>query len=329
MIKSLCSNFGKIGGTTVSAIVGLNPWETPHGAYLKLRKEAPPTPDNEAMARGRRFEPIVANVFQGNHPEYVVEHNRKGTDAPEVYEHPDYPFLVGHPDRLLYDAQSEKLVEGLEIKTSNWSNFRQWGEEGTDEIPQNYLIQCQWYAGLAQLPVWRVEVAFLDDEGKLKTCKEYKINADAELFETLVERAVDFWENNVIPGVPPEIDRVDETTKQWLVQKFAYNVEPIEEATPHEERLMATYLARKEALEAAQEELNQVELALKMAIGDRDGLSSETFGKVTWKRTKDTQRVDYKGVCEELEIAPEIFERHTKKVEGTRRFVTSGLKINL
>lgn len=92
---------------------------------------------------------------------------------------------------------------------------------------------------------------------------------------------------------------------------------------------MATYLARKEALEAAQEELNQVELALKMAIGDRDGLSSETFGKVTWKRTKDTQRVDYKGVCEELEIAPEIFERHTKKVEGTRRFVTSGLKINL
>lgn len=329
MIKSNCSNFGKIGGTTVSAIVGLNPWETAHSAYLKLRKEVPPTPDNIAMERGRRYEPIVADIFQGGHQELRVAHNRLGTNAPEIYEHADYPFLVGRPDRLLYDAQSNDLVEGLEIKTSNWSNVRQWGEEGTDAIPQNYLIQCQWYAGLAKLPIWRVAVAFLDDVGTLKQYKEYKINADEELFETLVERAVDFWENNVIPGVPPEIDYVDETTARWVAQKFARNVEPMAEASPEEERIMAKYLAKKEALETAQKELEQVEISLKMAIGERDGIASETFGKVTWKRSKDSQRVDYKGVCDELDISPDVYERHTKQVEGTRRFVTTGLKLNL
>lgn len=327
--RSFNNDFGRIGGTTVSAIVGLNPWETAHSAYLKLRNEAPPTIDNEAMARGRRYEPIIADVFQGGHQEYRVAHNRQGTDAPELYEHDEFPYLIGHPDRLLYDAQSNDLVEGLEIKTSNWSNVRQWGEENTDAIPQNYLIQCQWYAGLAKLPVWRVAVAFLDDAGTLRQYKEYKINADEELFETLVERAVDFWENNVIKGVPPEIDQVDETTARWVAQKFARNVEPMAEASPEEERIMANYLAKKEALEAAQREMEQVEIALKMAIGERDGLQSETFGKVTWKRSKDSQRVDYKGVCEELDLSPDIYARHTKTVEGTRRFVTSGLRPNI
>lgn len=323
------NNFGRIGGTTVSAIVGLNPWETAHSAYLKLRHEAPQTPDNEAMARGRRYEPIIADVFQGGHPELRVAHNRQNTDDPEIYEHPDYPFLIGHPDRLLYDTQSNALIEGLEIKTSNWANIRQWGDENTDAIPQNYLIQCQWYAGLTQLPLWRVAVAFLDDAGTLRQYKEYKIHADAELFETLVDRAVDFWENNVIKGIPPEIDHIDETTALWVAQKYAKNIEPTAEATPQEERLMANYLAKKEALEAAQRELEQVEVALKMAIGDRDGLTSETFGKVTWKKSKDSQRVDYKGVCEELDLSPDIYERHTKIVAGTRRFVTTGMKTNI
>lgn len=331
MIKKLSSpkQFGRIGGTTVSAIVGLNPWSTPHSAYLQLRNEAPPVPDNEAMARGRRYEPIIADLFQGGHQEFRVAHNRKGTSAPELYEHPEYDFLIGHPDRLLYERSTEDLVEGLEIKTSNWANVRAWGEEGTDAIPQNYLIQCQWYAGLANLPIWRVAVAFLDDAGILKQYREYKIYADKELFETLVDRAVDFWETHVVPGVPPEIDYVDETTARWVAQKFARNVEPMNVATPQEERLLAKYLAQKEAFEAAQRELEQVELAIKMAIGDRDGLTSETFGKVTWKRSKDSQRIDYKGVCEELQIDPEIYERHTKTVEGTRRFVTSGLKANI
>ena len=124
--------FGRIGGTTVSAIVGQNPWETPHSAYLKLRREVEPTPDNEVMARGRRFEPIVADIFQGVRPEYRVAHNRKGTDEPELYEHEKYPYLIGHPDRLLYDAENGNLVAGLEIKTSNLSNTRNWGLEGTD-----------------------------------------------------------------------------------------------------------------------------------------------------------------------------------------------------
>lgn len=324
--------FGRIGGTTISAIVGQNPWETPHSAYLRLRNEIGPTPDNAAMALGRRYEPIVADIFQGGHEEFRVACNRQGTDAPELYEHEEFPFLIGHPDRLLYSAQTNDLVEGLEIKTANVSNMRFWGEERTDSIPVHYLIQCQWYAGLAKLPSWEVAVAFLEDCGScvsLRKYREYKVIADAELFETLVERAVIFWNEHVLKGNPPEIETVDETTKRWISQRFPRNVEPLESASPQEEQLMATFLCRKDALEAAQREYEQAEAKLKLAIGDRDGLESDTFGKVTWKRTKDSKRVDYHAICDELKVDSEIVERFTKTVAGTRRFVTSGLHVRL
>ena len=237
--------FGRIGGTTVSAIVGQNPWEKPHGAYLKLRREVDPTPDNEAMARGRRFEPIVADIFAGGHSEYRVAHNRRGSDEPELYVHPQYPYLIGHPDRLLYDASNNVLVAGLEIKTSNLSNIRNWGEEGTDAIPPHYLIQCQWYAGLAKLPEWEVAVAFLDDYGTLRTYREYKVLADEELFETLVASAVDYWQTHVLPGIPPAIDQVDETTKRWINRRFPENVQPLETATPQEEQLATSHAEKR------------------------------------------------------------------------------------
>lgn len=322
------NTFGKIGGTTVSAIVGQNPWETAHSAYLKLRHEVPPTPDNEAMARGRRFEPIVADIFAGCHPEYRVAHNRQGTDEPELYVHPEYDFLIGHPDRLLYAADSNELKAGLEIKTSNWSNIRQWGQEGTDAIPVNYLIQCQWYAGLANLPEWPVAVAFFGDGNDLKSYKEFVVHADRELFETLVESAVDFWQNHVVPGVPPEINEIDETTKRWVVQQFPRNVEPLAVASYDEEQIMREFIDRKAALEAAQKEYEAVETALKLAIGARDGLTSSQYGKVTWRCSKDSSRVDYRGICEVLKPSDELIQKYTKQVAGTRRFLAKLAEVN-
>lgn len=317
------NEYGKIGGTTVSAIVGQNPWETAHSAYLKLRHEVPPTPDNPAMALGRRFEPVIADVFAGCHPEFKVAHNRQGTDEPELYTHPEFDFLIGHPDRLLYSSKENQLVEGLEIKTSNWANVKAWGAEGTDAIPVNYLIQCQWYAGLANLPEWRVAVAFFDDSDMMKSYKEYVVHADQELFQTLVGRAVEFWNVHVLPGIPPEIDEIDDTTKRWVAERFPRNIEPLAAASFDEEKIMQEFIERKAALEEAQKEYDAIETALKLAIGERDGLESTLFGKVTWKKSKDSSRVDYRGICDELHPSQDLIAKYTKQVAGTRRFLAN------
>lgn len=316
--------FNRIGGTAVSAIVGQNPWDSPHGVYLKLRREVSSKPDNAILERGRRLEPVVASVFQANHPDYRVAINRDGSETPDTYVHPDHAYLMGHPDRLLYN--SDALVAGLEIKTTSLSNWNEWGEEGTDKIPSHYLIQSQWYAGLANLPEWLVAVAFVDDSDRIKTVKEYRVTADAELFEVLVDRAVEFWENHVLPGVPPELTAVDESTTRWIQERFPRNVNPLAVATSDEEDLMTRYIAAKQLADDAQKGLEYVTAQLKLAIGDRDGLTSETYGRVTWKRSKNSTRVDYRAIVEELNPPNELIAKHSKTVEGSRRFVAAGLR---
>lgn len=328
MMEKNQSEYGRIGGSIVSAIIGQNPWETPLSAYLKLRREVSPTPDNPAMERGRRLEPVVATMFSGSHPEYDVRNNRKGTEEPEEYIDEEHPFLIAHPDRLLYDKNG-KLVAGLEIKTSNVSNSKLWGTESTDSIPTNYLIQCQWYAGLAKIPEWLVAVAFVDDFGKIRFYREYKVVADNELYNALRGCAIKFWRDNVVAGVAPVMDKVNDTMKRWLVEKYPANTQSIGVATQEEEQLMARLIESKDALEKAKQKYELYETKVKQAIGDRDGIMSETFGKVTWKLSKPSSRVDYKAVCDELNPPMELLKKHTTEVQGSRRFVTTGMKVTL
>lgn len=57
--KDLDLDFGKIGGTAIGAIVGLNPWETALSTYLKIRGEVGATPRNSSrstLRAGRRLD---------------------------------------------------------------------------------------------------------------------------------------------------------------------------------------------------------------------------------------------------------------------------------
>ena len=57
--KDLDLDFGKIGGTAISAIVGLNPWETALSTYLKIRGEVGATPRDSlrsTLRAGRRLD---------------------------------------------------------------------------------------------------------------------------------------------------------------------------------------------------------------------------------------------------------------------------------
>ena len=92
---------------------------------------------------------------------------------------------------------------------------------------------------------------------------------------------------------------------------------------------MARLIESKDALEKAKQKYELYETKVKQAIGDRDGIMSETFGKVTWKLSKPSSRVDYKAVCDELNPPMELLKKYTTEVQGSRRFVTSGMKVTL
>jgi predicted phage-related endonuclease len=318
--------FGRIGGSSVGAVMGISPFQSPHGLYLQLRKEAPPFAGNKYTDFGIRWEPLVADMFQMAHSEYKVVHNRKGTETPDEFTHPDYDFLVSHPDRLCRESEGEqKIAAGLEIKTTNWMNFRQYGEEGTDKIPDYYLTQVIFYLGMTGLPIWHVAVAFLNEGGGLRQYKEFLVHNDKELYDLFIERCVEFYQNHVLAGNPPEITQVDETTRNWLTAKFDRNTEPIATATENEEKIMVAYIRSREELRIAQEKHDKNDLALRVAIANRDGLRSDKYGQATWKKSKDSERVDWKGLCNEFSPTDEQKKKYTKIVSGTRRLLASGL----
>lgn len=317
-----------IGGSSLAAILGVSPWESRYEAWLKLTGRAQ-TPDNPAMARGRKWEPIISDMFAASHPEFEVTRENPITGQTWFVRDTEHEFLTGQPDRMLHDANGY-LQAGLEIKTSSMRSIRNWGAEGTDEVPQGYILQSNWYAGLMRVDRWHLIVEFFNEQENGSEMpyltREYLIPFDEELFDLCRERAIAFWDTYVVPDTAPEIDRAGEVFIGYVKQAFPRNIEPIAEATPDEEAVMeAVMLAKKRADEAAKAfELEKARM--QAIIGNRDGLISERLGKVTWKCGKDRETVDWRGIVAELAPGKDLIEKYTTKKAGSRTFLLSEKK---
>lgn len=327
-------NFGTIGGTTVSGIVGVSPWLSPRGAYLKLRGESAPKPDNEAMARGRAFESVVARIYQANHPEYFVAKNRdrEGEDS-GYFEHcydDERQFLTGSPDRLLFGADdtddASKILAGLEIKTAQSISRSQWGERGTDQIPLVYQIQCHWYMGFYNVDRWEVAVMFFNTENEPVSYAEYTINRNEEIIAALRKEAVEFWEKHVVPGIPPENDTADESVVEYVKNQYPADTAPERVANEDEEKKIERYARARDALRKAERECEAARIAVQEALGESSGFFSK-YGRITYKKSKDRTVTDWKPIAMELGASQEQIERHTKTVKGSRIFNDRNLKI--
>lgn len=177
-----------IGGSDAAAVLGLSSRGTALDVYLEKRAEKPhdDTMDN-AQLFGILLEPVLRDVYNQRHPGALVQ-------KPEhMLRHPKHGFIVGNPDGLAAGAK-----RGWEGKTARTD--RGWGEPGSDQIPQEYLIQCQHYMVLTLLPVWDVSVLIGGQD-----YREYEVPADRELHEMLVDAEADFWQR-VQRGEPPDPD---------------------------------------------------------------------------------------------------------------------------
>ena len=52
-----------VGGSDVSAILGMNPWRGPFDVWLEKTGAVDQFGENPAMMRGRLFEPAIANWY--------------------------------------------------------------------------------------------------------------------------------------------------------------------------------------------------------------------------------------------------------------------------
>lgn len=131
-----------IGGSEVGSIMQVNSFESRYVLWYRkagflTREEGEPNP---LFEWGHRLEPVVAEKFASNHPEFSVE--RSGS-----WVHRDRPWHGANPDRILspvYEYEGGLVIGDpeavLEIKTSmagyGWEN---------DMCPVKYVAQLRWY----------------------------------------------------------------------------------------------------------------------------------------------------------------------------------------
>jgi putative phage-type endonuclease len=286
-----------VGGSDAAAVLGLSKWKTPLQLYLEKRGEVAPTEDNEPMRWGRLLEPVVRQEY--------AERSGQTVRLPEgLLRHPLHPWMLATIDGV---TDSGRLVE---LKTAR--SAEGWGEPGSDEIPQAYLIQVQHYLTVTQLSVADVAVLIGGQD-----FRQYEVAADAELQQMIVEAESQFW-SRVQRADPPDPSSLSDLLRKYGRASRAGVVIASEEIIEWLAELRRLKTERVE-MEAAEEEAKAVVLA---CLGECDTLASPS-GEVlaTWKASKAPLRFDTKA----FEAAhPDLHSQFLKAGEPSRRFLLKG-----
>ena len=101
-----------------------------------------------------------------------------------------------------HDALVKGKDEGVEAKTAGVVNPRfddsGWGEPGTDEVPDRYVLSQ------AQAAVSNLEVVHMPAWVRGKGEVMYHVPRDPELVEIILERITVFWDRHVQGDIPPD-----------------------------------------------------------------------------------------------------------------------------
>jgi len=174
-----------VGSSDAAAVIGLNPYYSAVEVWLEKLGELPPFEGNQATKWGKLLEPAVRQ-------EYAEQTARVVRLPPETLVHPKFPWALCHPDGITDDA---RLYEG---KTSRHSDG--WGEPGTDEVPEHYLIQTQHAMMVTGLLVADLAVLIAGQDFRI-----YTIEADPELHAAMLEAESEFWQH-VLHRTRPQLD---------------------------------------------------------------------------------------------------------------------------
>lgn len=179
----------RVHSSDMPAICGVSPWAGPVDVYYQ---KAYPSEDRktDAMEAGDYLEPVILKWLSDKF------HVELHTDLP-TFHHPDGLNGCNLDGRI----DSETIVEAKSAGCAGWHPgiFDEWGEQGTDQVPDMYNIQAQH--AMAVTGAKRCILgAFLAGRGPFN---HYLIERNDRLAEALLAEGRRFMQEHVIPKVPP------------------------------------------------------------------------------------------------------------------------------
>lgn len=309
---------GGLGGSDMGAILGLNPYRTPFQVWQEKTGRAEPFAGNLQTRFGTYAEEFVAR-------EYCERTGRRVRRFNAMMRHPRAP-LIGHIDRLVVPSGAKtasyrseiRTDRGLEAKTAHAlavSRGNDWGDDGTDQIPASYLIQCVAYMALTGCEYWDLAALFGNSDFRI-----YHLTRDLELEAMVLDEASRWWRDHVVADVPPDPQSEIEARQRWSRHVDGRVIDIGTDAAD----LLRKYAALKASERALESEIKAVRDRLIPILEDADSIQHDGVTLATFRANKDGQKVDWEAAFRDAtqDVDPAVIDQfvkmHTKVVPGVR-----------
>jgi len=292
-----------IGASDSPAILGVSPFAGPFNVYLSKIEDMQPEEKDE-MRAGLIFEPVIRGLLEDRIGK-VIE--------PSVFApHKEIEFVTATPDGLPPDAVAE-------YKRKDPTQQDEWGEEGTDQVPDDVLIQVSQQMAVMDVPVAYVGVLFgVRLPGDFR---HYVVERDLALERIILTRIRAFWETHILTKTPPSMVG-SRDVGDFLARRYPADRRPLAIADDYQAHLIHTLHRATQAKALADAYEERAKNAIKDEIGDQAGLFIEdSKDKVTWKKSKGRQVTRWKALALDSGATKEQIKEYTYRTDGSRVFL--------
>lgn len=294
---------GGIGSSEVGTVLGLNPFETPYQLWRRKKGLDAPKPESFAMRAGHYLEDAVSLFYSDETGKEII----KRSAGDWLIVNNEKPFLRVSPDRTYWIPGMPKNDRGkgiLECKTTQM-------EIDEQSVPPHWFCQLQYQLGVAELT--EGALAWLT-MGRKFGFRDFMF--DPEFYAWMTQEVEKFWCDYIIgPDEPPATDVND-----VLLKNPRHVPGKMLEATDELINECRQLRELKEELSGLDSRKEELEAAIKMAMGDAEALVAPHTVKplATWRATKDRTRFDEKRFAAEH---PELYRSYQTTEPGIRMFI--------
>jgi predicted phage-related endonuclease len=310
---------GKITSSVVAACLGVDERMSQIDAWLRIRGEAPDVA-TKAIDRGNRLEDLILD-----YPAMMLGLDRK--PAP-FRQHPEHGQFGDSCDALYVNRDLEARPVAIgEGKSASLGVSKEYGQEGTDEMPQHTLLQSHWH--LIHWPeVERCYVPVLVG-GYAFEFRLYHVDRDPELHGIMIDELLRWHHDHIVEGKTPPVTH-HEADAEWLKKKYPAGLSGALADSPEiQEWAKRKALAAKIIKEASKEE-EQAKNELRRLLGDHEFVLA-SWGKVTWKKSAEAFATDWEravyALQDEFKLDPaqvrEVVGKHTEMKPGQRKLLVT------
>lgn len=280
---------GKITSSVAAACLGLDERMSEIDAWLQIRGEAPDLASVKAIERGNRLEQVIL--------EYPAE--KLGLSMTHAPFRQVAPWTGDSCDALYWSSVDggellgpyDDLVAIGEGKSASLAIGREYGEEGTDEVPHHTLVQAHWH--LIHWP--EVDLCYVPVlvGGYRFEFRTYEVHRDKE-FEGLMLEDLERWHRDYIIGdkMPP----VGARDTGWLTSRFPRALQGALADTPEIEQAAKEKLLAAKDKKVAEEAEERAKNILRSLLGEHDGVVA-SWGKISWINNKASNVIDWAAVA--------------------------------